>query len=252
MKKSILLLLTLPLFYFSCSSPRPKGSTEAEILYQEAKEFISDKRYLLATERLNLIRSKYPYSYYATHAELLGADILYSQKNYTEAAAAYLVFKDFHPKYKRLSYVLYRIADSFYHQLPSTFDRDLTPGFEAIKYYKELIRTYPKSKHVKEAKNRITEASNMIQDKEQYIADFYFKTKVFDSARHRYLSILKDFAQNKRIRDHSIVRTIETSRKLGDKAACKKYYNKYKSLIKRSRLKELKRAYSRCVPTKGR
>ena len=239
------ILLVLCFIHVSCTAPKPTGSTVSEVLYKEAVQLFSEKRYLLATEKLNLIRSKYPYSYYATHAELLNADILYAQKNFEEAAAAYLVFKDFHPKHKRLPYVIYRAADSFYHQLPSTYDRDLTPGFEAIKYYKELMKKYPKSAFIKDVRVKIAECRQMIQNKERYIADFYFKTKSFKAARYRYLSILDNFAQNKEIRDHAIIRIFKSSKALNDKNFCKKYYTKYKRLT--SRLKDLEKAYSKCL-----
>ena len=241
------IFLLLILLLGSCSSSRPKGSTEAEVLYREAKKLVDSKHYMLATEKINIIRSKYPYSYYSTHAQLLSADILYEQKNYTEAAAAYIVFKDFYPKYKRASYVLSRIADSFYNQLPSTHDRDLNPGYEAIKYYRELVRIYPTSQYAQEAKKKIERCVNMIQEQEKYIADFYFKTKAYDSARYRYLTILENFTANKKIRDHAILRVIATSEALKDKKSCEKYYKKYKKLIHKNYREELKEAHAHCA-----
>lgn len=175
----------------SCATKRPQGSTEAEILYKEANELISKSRYIQATEKLNAIRSQYPYSFYATHAELLQADILFSQENYAEAASAYILFRDFHPKYNELGYVIFRISESFYRQLPSTFDRDLSAGIEAIKFFKELIQNYPGTEYVKDAQSRIDQIEEMIEKKEIYIADFYFKTKDFEAAKSRYEEILK-------------------------------------------------------------
>lgn len=175
----------------SCATKRPQGSTEAEILFKEAKDLISKSRYIQATEKLNAIRSQYPYSYYATHAELLQADILFSQENYAEAASAYILFRDFHPKYTELGYVIFRISESFYRQLPSTFDRDLSSGLEAIKYFNELIQNYPETEYVKEAQSRIDQIEEMVEKKEIYIADFYFKTKDFEAAKTRYEDILK-------------------------------------------------------------
>ena len=175
----------------SCASKRPEGSTEAEILFREAKELISKSRYIQATEKLNYIRSQYPYSFYATHAELLQADILFSQESYAEAASAYILFRDFHPKYNELGYVIFRISESFYRQLPSTFDRDLSAGVEGIKYFNELLLNYQNTEYVKDAKSRINQIEEMIEKKEIYIADFYFKTKDFSAAKSRYEEILK-------------------------------------------------------------
>jgi outer membrane protein assembly factor BamD len=185
------LLLSLSLVVISCATKRPVGSTEAEVLFKEAKDLIAKSRYIQATEKLNSIRSQFPYSFYATHAELLQADILFSQDNYAEAASAYILFRDFHPKYNELGYVIFRISESFYRQLPATFDRDLTAGIEAIKYFNELIQNYPDTEYVKEAQTRINKIEEMIEKKEIYIADFYFKTKDFEAAKNRYQDILK-------------------------------------------------------------
>ena len=242
--KSLSFLLLL-LFLIGCATDRPVGKTEAEILYKEAKELIKDSRFLMATERLNTLRQQYPYSFYATHAELMQADILFNQENFVEAAAAYILFKDFHPKHKKLAYVLLRIADSFYFQLPDTYDRDLAPGHEAVKYYKELTRTFRNSKHVKEAKKRIAEILRMIRQKEQYIADFYYKTEVYDSARYRYLNILKKFSKNS-LRDHSMIRILKATKELDKPKECASFYYKYKEKVSSKKRRELDSAYKSC------
>lgn len=186
----ILVCILLSIFVVSCATKRPEGNTEAEVLFREAQDLISKKRYILATERLNTIRSQFPYSYYATHAELLQADVLFSQENYPESAAAYILFRDFHPKHENMGYVIFRIAESFYNQLPSTFDRDLSAGAEAIKYYQELLDSYSNSDYVKGAEERISKVTDMMLKKEVYIADFYFKTKDYSAALSRYENVL--------------------------------------------------------------
>jgi outer membrane protein assembly factor BamD len=93
------LLIATVVVTASCASKRPQGTTEAEVLFKEAKDLISKSRYIQASEKLNSLRSQYPYSFYATHAELLQADILFAQENYAESAAAYILFRDFHPKH---------------------------------------------------------------------------------------------------------------------------------------------------------
>jgi len=185
------LVIGLSLFCLACATKRPEGSTEAEILFKEAKALVEKSRYIQATEKLNLLRSQYPYSFYATHAELLQADILFSQENYPEAAAAYILFRDFHPKYSEMGYVVFRISESFYRQLPDTFDRDLSAGVEAVKYFQELLQTYPNTDYTKEAQARIDQIEEMLEKKEIYIADFYFKTKDYPAAKARYEDVLK-------------------------------------------------------------
>ena len=228
-----------------CSSPRPGGKTEAEVIYKEAQKLMDDGRYLLATEKLNSLRSQYPYSFYATHAELMQADILFKQENYVEAAAAYLLFKDFHPKHPQINYVVWKTAESFYNQTPSTFDRDLTPAHEAIKYYDELLNNYPDSEYSKGGKEKMDKCLEMIRDKEQYVADFYFKTEIYDAARYHYVYILSDFKDDK-IREHAMRRIIESSFFMNKFDECIKYYDQYRPNFSEKNLHALQDLYAKC------
>ena len=174
----IILLISISFILFSCASEKPKGKTEAEVLYKEAKALMEDERYILATEKINMLKNQYPYSYFATPAELLYADILFKQESYVESAAAYLLFRDFHPRHEKIAYVVYKIAESYYLQLPDTDDRDLDPAVQAMKYYSELLQKYSSSPFTKEAKKKVEVCQQRLRNKEKYIADFYFKTKV--------------------------------------------------------------------------
>ncbi len=218
----IIIFCLLFLSVFSCASKRPEGKTEAEVLFKEAQKLVDDARYLMAIEKLNSIKSKYPYSYFATHAELLQADIYYKQENYVEASAAYILFKDFHPKHEKVAYVTWMIGESFFNQLPPTFDRDLSPGFEAIKYYEELIDRYPSSEYAAQAKEKVKQCEDLIEKKDLYIADFYFRTEVFDAARFWYLEIIKNYSK-KEVQSLSAFRAVESSSRLNEFELCLKY-----------------------------
>ena len=205
--------MAITLLTISCATKRPEGQTEAEVLFKEAKDLVAKSRYIQATEKLNAIRSQYPYSFYATGAELMQADILFSQENYAESAAAYILFRDFHPKYEQLSYVVFRISESFFRQLPDTYDRDLSAGVEAIKYYEELISTYSNTEYVKDAQSRINLINDMLEKKEIYIADFYFKTNDYFAAKSRYEDILV-VLKNEKERPRIMARIVESEEQL--------------------------------------
>ena len=243
----------LLVFLFSCSSGKDLGSSPAESLYLQAKKLSESGRYILAVEKLNEIKSKYPYSFYAVPAELLNAEVLFKQENYIESAAAFLLFKDFHPQYKEIPYVIWMIAESYYKQMPKTFDRDISSSLEAIKYYQELIQRFPEYEKVNEAQSRLTEIQSFQRSKERYVADFYFKTKVYDAARFRYLDILRTFPyeEDPVLIEHSALRVIESSRNMKEWDDCLTYIEKFSPYIQNqeiiSRMKFLK---SRCVAKK--
>lgn len=230
----------------SCAIERPDGTTEAEVLFKEANELYSDQRYILATEKLNTLRSQFPYSYYATSAELMQADILFMQENYEEASAAYILFKDFHPKNQKLDYVIYRIAEAYYKQVPPTFDRDLQPAVKAISFYNELRSLYPKSEYLKDAGEKITRCNELLLSKEQYIADFYYKTEDYESAKFRYKKIVQEI-NDKKLRSHSLVRLLAIGLETKDQGLCKEIYPKYTNSIIEDEKKLAQTTYFKCI-----
>jgi outer membrane protein assembly factor BamD len=233
------------ILYVSCSSDKPKGKSEAEILFKEAEELIKAERFILATEKLNIIKTQHPYSFYATPAELLQADVLYLQENYIEAAAAYLLFRDFHPRHEKISYVVFRIAESYFKQIPDTIDRDLEPAIESLKYFDEVIQKYPETSYRLDAEKRIKKANSMLRAKDLYIADFYFKTKEFSAARYWYLDILENH-QDSKTRNHAMVRTVISTSKLKEWGPCLDYVEKFYQLVDKEAQKEIKSVKGIC------
>ena len=237
--------LVLLLIIAACSSDKPKGRTEAEVLFKEAEELVKSERFILATEKLNAIKTQHPYSFYATPAELLQADVLYMQESYVEAAAAYLLFRDFHPRHEKIPFVIFRIAESFYKQIPDTIDRDLEPALESIKYFNEVVTKYSDSSYKKKAEGRIIRAKDMLRQKDQYIADFYFKTDQYSPARYWYLDIL-DNHQDKKTRNHAMVRTIQATSKLKEWQPCLDYIEKFYQMVDKGSQSEIKSIKTKC------
>lgn len=240
MKYFFLLLLVI-----SCASDSPDGRTQAEILFKEAEELMKAERYILATEKLNLIKTQHPYSFYATPAELMQADILYLQESYVESAAAYLLFRDFHPRHEKIPYVVFKIAQSYYKQIPDTIDRDLDPAIESIKYFEEVIQKYPDSSHRPTAEKRIKAAKKMLRQKDQYIADFYFKTKEFSAARYWYLDMIENH-QDQKTRNHAMLRTVLATQKLKEWDPCLEYAEKFYESVDKEAQKEIKSTKEKC------
>jgi outer membrane protein assembly factor BamD len=188
----LILCFTASAFLTACSS-KEKSADTAEGAYAIAADFEKEELWERAITRYQEVKNKYPYSKYATMAELAIADCHYKDEAYPEAQVAYQAFKDLHPKHPRIDYVTHRLAMSFAKQLPATIDRDLTLASSAILYFDEVIEKYPNSDLIKEAKEKRQEAYKMLAEKEQYIADFYFKREKYDSAFSRYELLLKKY-----------------------------------------------------------
>ena len=244
MKIQTLFILICTLL-LSCSHDEPKGKTAAEVLYKRSIQLKDSKNYLLALEKVALIKSNFPYSFYATEADLLKADILYLQEEYVEAAASYLVFKDLHPTHPQIAYVTFRIAESYFKQIPETHDKDLESAFEAKKYYWELLNVYPNTAFSKDAKDKIETANNLIRGKEKYIADFYLKTKKYQSAQFRYNDILRNF-DNKELVSHSVNGLLKATLALKNKKEYLSAVATHKAKVIADNKKEFDQLSSQC------
>jgi outer membrane protein assembly factor BamD len=191
MKFILISILTLA-FLFSCAS-QEKDLNTAEGLFAYAREFQDAERYEVALQKYADVRNKFPYSHLATEAELAIADVHYQRESFTESEVAYQNFKDLHPKHPKSDYVVYKIAMSYYMQLPETIDRDLSVGKDAIYHFNETLKNYPKSEYAADAKAKRDDITLRLAEKEVYIADFYFKQEKYASALRRYEVALKKF-----------------------------------------------------------
>ena len=82
---------------------------------------------------------------------------------------------------------------SIFLQLPPTIDRDLTLTDKALLYFDEIINSYPTSSYLKDSQARRDQILHMQGDKEMYIANYYYRQKIYDSALKRYETILKNY-----------------------------------------------------------
>jgi outer membrane protein assembly factor BamD len=187
----IVMIMSL-LSFWGCSGKQVDESNPNEI-YKDAEEDITDERYTMALDKLKNLKNRFPYSNLATTAKLRIADVYFLQESYIEAAGAYESFRDMHPKHEKADYVLFRIGESYYNQLPSTDDRDLTPATKAIDAYNELLQLYPKSQFLTDAQTHLKTATERLANKEKYIADFYYSHKQYDSAAGRYEKLTKTY-----------------------------------------------------------
>lgn len=176
----------------SCTSGNKKESDSAESVFARAQELEKDGRTEEAIMKYQEVKNKYPYSKLATEAELAAADVSFNEESYPEAQVGYQVFRDLHPKHPKISFVIYRLAMSIFKQIPETIDRDLTVAHSAIETYDDLIKQFPDSEHIAEAKEKRLECLKKLADKELYITNFYLKKKNWGSALSRAEGLLNN------------------------------------------------------------
>lgn len=215
-------LATASFFLISCTT-MDKNSDTAEGSYAIAANYEKDEMYEEAIRRYTDVKNRFPYSNYAVKSELSIADVYFKQESFLESQLAYQNFREMHPTAENIDYVVFRIGLSYFNQLPSTIDRDLGSAQNAIASFAELIKKYPQSTYVSEAKEKQGIAYQMLAEKEKYIADFYFKRGNFESALSRYEDLLKKYS-GQSFEPDSLMMAAKSAQKLGQTQKAKDIY----------------------------
>lgn len=178
--------------FWGCATTERNLNTP-EGLFAQAKDYEKSERYEIAIAKYNEVKNRFPYSALAIESELAIADAQYVRENYADAQINYQNFRDLHPKHAKTDYVIYKIAMSYYLQLPESIDRDLTLGNDAIYHFNEIIKSFPNSEYTADAKMKRQDIYNRLAEKELYVADFYFKQTKYSAALRRYELCIKKY-----------------------------------------------------------
>jgi outer membrane protein assembly factor BamD len=172
----------------------------AEENYKAGQELLKEGSYPEAQKFFEYVRTKFPFSKYASLADLRLADAKYDQGRYAEAADAYAQFGQLHPAHEELDYAEFRQGESLYRDAPSDFflfphayEKDLRQVRKAVDQLKKFIEKYPKSKFVPDAKKLQAQAQGRLSENEWYVAEFYFKRGQWAGAAGRYETLVEKF-----------------------------------------------------------
>jgi outer membrane protein assembly factor BamD len=200
-------------------------ATNAERAYKRGINEKNDKNYIEATRYLEWVRSNFPYSQYASLAELALADMAYEREDFAGAATAYQDFVKSHPSHPRADYAAYRVGVAYYQDKPSDFwllppsiEKDQTPIRSALDALQRFVISYPKSEYVPKARDVINVCRERLAAHDRYVADFYWKRHAWKGAAGRFLSLADAYGDldGGRVRGDSLWRAGEAYRNLGD------------------------------------
>jgi outer membrane protein assembly factor BamD len=181
--------LALPSFLSGCTTDAVTDNDPAA-LYKDAEDDIKSDRFQLALDKLKMVKNKFPYSKYAVDAQLRIADVYYMQELYPEAASNYETFRDLHPKHERIAYAMFRIAKSYFNDMPTNVARDQTPSQKCEEAYNEFLRRFPVAPEATEAHKDLEKARELLASKQLYIGNFYLKHSFYESARPRFQKVI--------------------------------------------------------------
>jgi len=192
MKNFSIIVLLFMLFFSGCAWFETQEEKTADELIAEGSESYENENYQNAIKSFTDLKDWYPFSKYAVIAELKIADAHYHLEEYEEAVFAYEEFENLHPRNEKTPYAVYQIAKCHFNRV-DTVDRDQTSARKALDTYNRLIKYYPDSAYIPEAKEEKNECIKSLAGNELYVALFYYKTEHYKGALHRFKAVITDY-----------------------------------------------------------
>lgn len=169
-----------------------------------AKEPYDDENYEIAINKLGEFKSRFPYSQYATEAELLIANAQFELQRYPEATVSYEQFVKLHPKHPQADFAMFRVGEAYWKEAPEEANREQEFTGKAIEEWRKLISAFPKSDFSTKAKNLIVDGRRRLAEHAFVISEFYCRKKIFHSCAFRSVQMNKDFPEFPDLRRKSL------------------------------------------------
>jgi outer membrane protein assembly factor BamD len=187
----------------ACAKPNDKyKNMSADQIYDQAQDNLKQGRYRAAVEDFEGLESHHPYGEYADKG-LLDLIYAYNKQGESEAAlAASERFIQLYPTHPDIDYAYYlrgmvyfdQNLSPMYRYLP--IDRSYRDNFQAEKAFENfafLIKHFPNSRFVPDARQRQIFLKNQLAAHELHIAEYYLKRKAFVAVAERANYILEHF-----------------------------------------------------------
>lgn len=170
--------------------------------HQQAKEALDHQNFQKAITLYEALEARYPFGDYAAQAQLNVAYAYYKNDDPEAAIAAADRFIKVHPRNPNVDYAYYLKGLVNYNRGIGFIDRFLPtdssqrdPGNakDAYDNFQELIRRFPNSKYVPDARLRMVALRNNMGMYELHVADFYMRRKAYVAAVNRANHIVKEY-----------------------------------------------------------
>jgi outer membrane protein assembly factor BamD len=182
-------------------------------LYNGGMNDLAQSQYGKASQKFDAIEQNYPYSPWATDAELMHGYADYMRDNYTDAISALDRFIQLHPAHRHIAYAYYLRALCYYEQI-ADIQRDQKATQEAMAALQEVVNRYPDTAYGHDAKLKIDLCRDHLAGKEMEIGRWYEKQHLYPAAINRFQRVVDDFQTTNHVAE-ALSRLTEIYLKLG-------------------------------------
>lgn len=163
-----------------------------EVIYEEAQDALEIGNYDTAARLFNEVERLYPYSEWATQAQLMAAYSYYEGQRYDEAILALDRFIQLYPGSKSLDYAYYLNAMAHYEQITDV-ERDQEMTRIALRQLNILIDRFPDSDYARDAQFKRDLTLDHLAGKEMEIGRYYLTRGHYQAGISRFMNVVEDY-----------------------------------------------------------
>ena len=163
-----------------------------EKMYARAAKKMDEGSYSNAAKGFDEVEQNYPYSQWATRAQLMAGYSFYKNLKYDDALLSLNRFIELHPGDENISYAYYLRALCYYEQI-SDVRRDQKMTEMALNGLKQVMERFPDSPYAKDAVLKIDLTMDHLAGKEIEIGRYYLERKQYQAAINRFEKVVEQY-----------------------------------------------------------
>ena len=164
----------------------------ASSLYADGIAYLHKGENKKAAQTFGEIEVNYPYSTWASHAELLQGYAEYREQNFDSAVSALDRFIELHPASPEAAYAYYLKALCFYEQIEDV-QRDQTFTLEAAQALQDVVSRFPDSAYARDARIKLRLVENRLAGHQMEVGRFYQGQNLYAAAISRYQVVVQQY-----------------------------------------------------------
>jgi len=220
--RNIALLLLILLFSIGAAGCGGKKRLDAvevlpvEELYAEGKRSLDNGNTNRAVRYLGRLVARFPYGEYSELAQLDLAFAQYKERKYEEGYSSINRFIKLYPAHRNIDYAYYlrglinfdRQSGVLTRWIEQDYTRrDLNHARQSFQDFGELIKRFPNSAYVPEARQRMVHLRNGLAQGELNTALFYFRRDAFIAAINRAQFLVENYEETPQAGDALAIMT---------------------------------------------
>ena len=203
-KRFLLLGLAAVVLLAGCARDSIVEDQGPELLYQKGYDAMDASNFAGAIQYFNALEARYPFSPETRQAQL---DLIYLYYRNLQPELAIDAAEEFereNPTHERIDYCLYMRGLTYFDQAPNIIERlmrvdlSLRPPKDTLRSFstfQELIRRFPDSEYVPDARQRMVFLRNRLAQYENHVAEYYVRRGAYVAAVNRAKYALEHYPE---------------------------------------------------------